>query len=65
MSRFVEKIRNTEVLFKSSAKLDAKCRVCLNVECLKAVGIAPGDTVTLTFVEKDSDKFVIVEKKGE
>lgn len=65
MSRFVEKIRNTEVLFKSSAKLDIKCRVCLNAECLKAVGIEPGDTVTLTFVEKDNDKFVIIEKKGE
>ena len=65
MGRFVEKIRNTEVLFKSSAKLDAKCRVSLNAECLKAIDIAPGDNVTLTFVEKDNDKFVIIEKKGE
>ena len=65
MGRVVEKIRNTEVLSKANAKLDVKGRVSLNAECLKEIGLAPGDSVVLTFVEKDNDRFIIVEKKGE
>lgn len=63
--RFTDKIKNKEVAYKNTLKIDTKGRVQLNREGLAAVGLNPGDAITVTYVVQNEESFIIVKKKGE